>query len=104
MPTQIIDTIKQKNGGTFAVAEANDLKGGHYQVATLVERNNIPEERRKEGMLVTVDEDETTYELRGGLSDAYWKRLEKMEPITEQEILNKMNPELPDYLKQIINP
>ena len=71
MAIELIDIIKQKNGGTFALLDSNDLLGGIYQVDSLDERNNIPSERRKEGMLCYVKND-TMYQLIGGIDNVNW--------------------------------
>lgn len=51
MAIEIIDEIRQKNNGRFPVVDTNNVKGGYYQVNTLEERDQIPEERRRLGML-----------------------------------------------------
>ena len=54
MAIELVSTIKQKNNGQFPIAEANDIKGGYYSVATIEERDNIPLVRRTAGMLCYV--------------------------------------------------
>jgi len=39
---------------TLPVIDSNEALGGHYQVATITDRDNIPSERKAEGMLCTV--------------------------------------------------
>lgn len=73
MAVELIDTIKQKNNGTFPLMDNNDVKGGHYQLDTLVERDNIPTIRRKELMFCSVVEDGKTYQLQGGIDNINWK-------------------------------
>ena len=51
MSVTLISQLKQKNNGTFPLVDANDLLGGYYQVSTQLEREAIPDERRKVGML-----------------------------------------------------
>lgn len=51
MAIEIIDEIRQKNDGRFPVVDTNNVKGGFYQVNTVEERDQIPEERRRLGML-----------------------------------------------------
>ena len=51
MAIEIIDEIRQKNSGRFPVVDTNNVKGGYYQVDTIEERDQIPEERRRLGML-----------------------------------------------------
>lgn len=43
-------------------------KGGHRTVATITEMNNIPSERRTEGMLVYVTATAETYKLLSNLT------------------------------------
>lgn len=47
-------------------------KGGHREVIELSERNAIPDERRRVGMTVYVDETRTTYRLIGGITNDHW--------------------------------
>ncbi len=69
MPIEIIDKLKQKNNGQFPIVDANDIQGGFYQVDTISERDNIPSQRRKDGMLCYVKNDSTrqhVYQLISG--------------------------------------
>lgn len=55
----------------IASAFAFEINGGHHQVATLVERDNIMVQRRQWGMLCTIYNDSTnngTYQLKYGYS------------------------------------
>ena len=54
MAIELVSTIKQKNNGQFPIAEANDIKGGYYSVASIEERDNIPLVRKTAGMLCYV--------------------------------------------------
>ena len=63
MAIELISTIKPKNNGEFPIAEANDIKGGYYSVASIEERDRIPSGRRQPGMLCYV------------LGDKIYKRL-----------------------------
>ena len=47
----------------YAVTEDTYNKGGHRTVESIAERNDIPIDRRKEGMLVFVRGDGVTYQL-----------------------------------------
>lgn len=47
-------------------------KGGLKSVQSLQERNNIPEERREEGMLVYVANNRKIYGLRDGITNEHW--------------------------------
>lgn len=57
---------------TFPSAYANELLGGHYQVATINDRNSIPNERRVEGMFCSVAADGNVYKLSGGTANGNW--------------------------------
>jgi hypothetical protein len=48
-------------------------KGGYRSVDTIVDRNNITESRREDGMLVYVRDDDITYQLKGGITNAHWE-------------------------------
>ena len=65
MSVTLISQLKQKNNGTFPLIDANDLLGGYYQVATQLERDEIPNERRKIGMFCYVEADDITYKWTG---------------------------------------
>mgnify|MGYP004459288725 FL=1 len=54
MAIELISTIKPKNGGSFPIAEANDIKGGYYSVESIEIMENIPIDRRSAGMLCYV--------------------------------------------------
>ena len=51
-------------------------KGGLRTVESIEDRDNIPVERRDEGMFVYVKENKTTYALRDGLENTNWIELE----------------------------
>jgi|GEM_PF-3720260 len=53
---------------TYPSAYANEVKGGHHQVLTLVERDAIPAARRLEGMFCYVKEDGKVYRLEADLA------------------------------------
>lgn len=72
MGIEIIDQLTQKNSGKFPIVDSNNVKGGYYQVNTIEERNNIPMERRKEGMLCWV-KNSSTYILSGGITNDNWQ-------------------------------
>lgn len=54
MAIELISTIKPKNGGSFPIAEANDIKGGYYSVESIEIMESIPVGRRSAGMLCYV--------------------------------------------------
>lgn len=71
MAVELISEIIQKNGQDFALVDANNIRGGFYQVDTMEERNAIPNKRKKNGMLCFVlnDPDKVfTYQWLNG----YW--------------------------------
>ena len=47
-------------------------KGGLRTVDTIQERNNIPEDRREEGMLVYVKSEQKIFGLLGGIENENW--------------------------------
>lgn len=63
MPIYLIDKIKQQNNQDFPLMDSNDIHGGHYQVTTLIDRDNIPECRMKPMMMCSVEETGKTYRL-----------------------------------------
>ena len=67
MAVTVISKIKQKNAADFAIIDDIDINGGLRVVATTTDRDNIPESRRKEGMLVKVISDGETYELQNDM-------------------------------------
>ena len=67
MAVTVISKIKQKNAADCAIIDDIDINGGLRVVATTTDRDNIPESRRKEGMLVKVVSDGETYELQNDM-------------------------------------
>ena len=65
IPTDSLDT--------YATHDDKYGRGGHRSVDTIVERDEITTERRKEGMTVYVKENKTKYILEGGIENANWK-------------------------------
>lgn len=57
---------------TYPLLEDTHLKGSYRVVASLAERDSIPAERRKEGMVVFVASEVKEYQLIGGLTNASW--------------------------------
>ena len=68
MAIVVIDTIEQKNSGTFPVVNSTNVKGGHHEVADNTARDAIPASRRSHGMLVFAQDSETTYILESDLT------------------------------------
>ena len=65
VPTDSLDT--------YATHEDKYGRGGHRSADTIVERDEISPERRKEGMTVYVKENKTKYILEGGIENVNWK-------------------------------
>jgi hypothetical protein len=76
MPIQVIDTIKQKNNGDFALVTDTDILGGLQTVPTSSDRDAIPASRRKAGMRVRTSTDSRTYELVDGILNSNWKEMD----------------------------
>ncbi|MFW6016607.1 MAG: hypothetical protein ACOCRK_09225 [bacterium] len=65
--TLIIAPVRpQSEEDKFPVAFAEEIRGGHHQVKNEAERINIPTERLKNGMLVSVNSSNKTYQYSGG--------------------------------------
>lgn len=63
--TLVPSTIRPNaQGDTYATAISNEIRGGHHTYQTYVELENIPYERRQWGMIATIIDDETTYQLK----------------------------------------
>ena len=63
MAVELISEIKQKNNQPFALVDSNNIRGGCYSVETIEERDNIPKDRRKIGMLCYVKNEDSYYTL-----------------------------------------
>lgn len=57
---------------TYATHDADYGRGGYRSVADIVERDAIPDQRRKQGMLVNVINTATIYQLVGGITNSNW--------------------------------
>lgn len=60
---------------TYPTHDSTYGKGGYKEVATIEDRNNIPEERLKEGTLVYVQDTEETYKYLG---NRQWLKVEAL--------------------------
>lgn len=56
----------------YATHHAEWGKGGHRTVQSLTDRDAITTERREEGMTVFVIDEQNTYKLKGGTTNAFW--------------------------------
>ena len=96
--TNIISMIVPTNhADTYATHDSLYGKGGWREVNTLDERNAIPEERRRIGMVVYVRETFKAYLLKNSLSNAGWVpfNIDDEEYVTEDE----MNAAIADALE-----
>lgn len=59
--------------GSFPSVYESDLQGSYRSVQDIAERNSIPSERRKEGMVVFVIDVATYYQLLGGITNGDWQ-------------------------------
>lgn len=59
----ITDTFTAGDGNTHALLDDKELKGGYRIVDNISDLHTIPDDRRKEGMLVKCLEDDNVYEL-----------------------------------------
>ena len=61
----------------FPVVDSNDVAGGYMYFYTLSEANQIPEAKRKKGMMVYIESEDARYTLVNNhnvLDDSYWKK------------------------------
>ena len=57
---------------SYAITDERFNRGGYRTVADLTERDNITNDRRKEGMLVYVLSEDKCYQLKGGTDNTNW--------------------------------
>lgn len=96
MGVEIISELIQKNNGEFPLVDSNNIRGGFYQVSTIVERDAIPTQRKKEGMLVYTTSDKTYWRLESGVwVEAKFGSSFSGIPLVDQEIIDS-GVELPD--------
>lgn len=79
MPVVVPSTIKQRPGTPFPIADSNDIKGGIHSVTNITQRNNIPANHRKEGMICYVKDVKGIskyYKLVGGIENSNWEEYE----------------------------
>ncbi len=97
--TRIIAPLRPPNpGSTMALAGDVYLSGGYRVVDTIVDRDNIPTyvenletdipgwNRRKEGMLVYVKDEDKTYRLKDGLTNDHWVEVGEGDPGASVEL------------------
>ena len=75
--TNISDKIVPNDtNDTFPTHVDTYGKGGFRSVETIIERNSISSERRKEGMIVNViDENNKIYQLKDGITNSNWSTI-----------------------------
>lgn len=98
--TNIISMIVPTNhADTYATHDSFYGKGGWREVNTLAERNEIPEERRRIGMVVYVRETFKAYLLKNSLSNAGWVpfNIDGEEYVTKEEFAEAMAEALENY-------
>ena len=95
MAIEIIDTLSQKNGGSFPLVDSNDIRGGFYQVNTIEERDLIPKIRRKEGMLCAVKND-SIYQLVNGIENEFWQKFNSGGQLDSEDIELLQNGKIDD--------
>lgn len=102
MGIELISEIVQKNNQKFPLVDSNNIRGGIYSVNTINERDNIPLERRKNGMLCYVSEEEEYYKLNNNT----WETLTLGGvgiPIFDQELIDLNKDKLPEKYITIPN-
>jgi hypothetical protein len=57
---------------TYPVADQSEIRGGNHSVETLTDRDNIPAERRMEGMTCWVGSEGKEYRLVNGTNNGDW--------------------------------
>lgn len=71
--TQVIAPIVTPDSNDKFPTHINALgQGGFKAVQTIADRDAIPLERRENGMLCAVLENDTVYQLKGGIDNAFW--------------------------------
>lgn len=102
MGIELISEIVQKNNQQFPLVDSNNIRGGIYSVNTINERDNIPLERRKNGMLCYVSQEEEYYKLNNDT----WETLTLGGvgiPIFDQELIDQNKDKLPEKYITIPN-
>ena len=98
--TNIISMIVPTNhADTYATHDSFYGKGGWREVNTLDERNNIPEERRRIGMVCYVRETFKAYILKNSLTNGGWVpfNIDDEDYITRDELEEALTEALENY-------
>ena len=95
MGIPLISNIEQANNGEFWLVDSNAIYGGLYHVNVAAERDSLPTQRLKVGMLCYVLEEDTYYKYtENGTWDEFVIGISSVEVIDQEEI---------DELKNIFN-
>lgn len=71
----VTKTIEPTSWGSFPVVKSIHIQGGLHTVANVTERDNIPAERRYQGMLCYVVAESVNYQLVGGVANINWTKV-----------------------------
>lgn len=71
--TQVVAPIVTPDSNDKFPTHINSMgQGGYKAVQSIAERDAIPDERRENGMLCAVLQNDTVYQLKGGTDNAFW--------------------------------
>jgi len=108
----VINTISIKNSAPAPIIRTAESLGTHKQVADLTSRDLIPSYLRTIGMMCYVVSDNTTYQLKGGITNGDWnvfavvvnERTDAYTPTLGQTLFNLSDtPEDPNDVKLFAN-
>ena len=79
MPIKLSDILEHKNPN-YPIVDATSLKGNTYPISELSETGSIPSEKRKEGMIVFVQDENEYYGFIGDVASEWedstkWKQI-----------------------------
>lgn len=83
----------------FPIAFNKELKGGYRSVLTIAERDTIYIEHREEFMQVRVIQEDKSYELKAGITNAHWVEIPKLDVSRKIESLTSS----PEQITRIWN-
>ena len=88
MPIQLADILEHKNPN-YPIVDATSLKGNTYPISELSETGSIPSEKRKEGMIVFVQDENEYYGFIGDVASEWedstkWKSISGAESVTTE--------------------
>lgn len=92
MPIEVISTLVPKNNATFPIVDSNDIGGSIQQVDLISDRDAIPSEKRKEGMLVYVKDRSAFYSLVSGITNSNWQNItDNIANLTANNLITNLN-------------